>query len=82
MAAFVEIENVSLRYGAAEGRPHLQAGTDNGARARMLSTPGSRSTVGAPRPAILSEAQERKRASEPARAADKRAPAADSASRR
>jgi hypothetical protein len=70
------------RYGPAEVRAQIQAGYDNGVRGWMLWNPGSKYSVGALRPAILSEAEERKRAPEPARAATTRAPAADSASRR
>jgi hypothetical protein len=70
------------RYGPADVRAQIQAGYDNGVRGWMLWNPGSKYSVGALRPAILSEAEERKRAPEPARAATTRAPAADSASRR
>ena len=57
------------RYGAEHVRAQIQAGYDNGVRGWMLWNPGSRYTIGALRPAILSEAQERKRAPEPVQAA-------------
>jgi hypothetical protein len=47
-------------------RAQIQAGYDNGVRGWMLWNPGSRYTTEALRPEILSEAQERKRAPEPA----------------
>ena len=53
------------RYGPEQVRAQIQAGYDNGVRGWMLWNPGSRYTIGALRPAILSEAQERKRAPEP-----------------
>jgi hypothetical protein len=56
------------RYGPEQVRAQMQAGYDNGIRGWMLWNPGSRYTIGALRPAILSEAAERKRAPEPARA--------------
>ena len=56
------------RYGAEQVRAQMQAGYDNGIRGWMLWNPGSRYTIGALRPAILSEAAERKRAPEPGRA--------------
>jgi hypothetical protein len=46
------------RYGVAELRAQMQAGYDNGLRSWMLWNPSSRYTVGALRPAILSEAEE------------------------
>jgi hypothetical protein len=49
------------RYGAEQVRAQIQAGYDNGVREWMLWNPGSRYTVAALRPAILSEAEERKR---------------------
>ena len=57
------------RYGPEQVRAQIQAGYDNGVRGWMLWNPGSRYTIGALRPAILSEVEERKRAPEPARAA-------------
>ena len=66
------------RYGAEQVRAQMQAGYDNGIRGWMLWNPGSRYTTGALRPAILSEAAERKRAPEPVRAESTRpAPTAD-----
>lgn len=56
------------RYGVQQVRAQIQAGYDNGVRGWMLWNPGSRYTIGALRPAILSEAEERKRAPEPVRA--------------
>ena len=56
------------RYGPEQVRAQMQAGYDNGIRGWMLWNPGSRYTIGALRPAILSEAEERKRAPKPARA--------------
>ena len=56
------------RYGVEQVRAQMQAGYDNGVRGWMLWNPGSRYTIGALRPAILGEAQERKRA--PAARAD------------
>ena len=53
------------RYGAEHVRAQIQAGYDNGVRGWMLWNPGSRYTTEALRPAILAEAQERKRAAEP-----------------
>ena len=50
-------------YYAEHVRAQMQAGYDNGVRGWMLWNPGSRYTVSALRPAILSEAQERKRTS-------------------
>jgi hypothetical protein len=50
------------RYGVEQVRAQMQAGYDNGVRGWMLWNPGSRYTIGALRPAILAEAQERKRA--------------------
>ena len=58
------------RYGPEQVRAQMQAGYDNGIRGWMLWNPGSRYTLGALRPAILSEAEERKRPSEPVRAAN------------
>ena len=57
------------RYGPEQVRAQIQAGYDNGVRGWMLWNPGSRYTIGALRPAILSEAEERKRAPEPVPAA-------------
>ena len=57
------------RYGAEHVRAQMQAGYDNGVRGWMLWNPGSRYTIAALRPEILSEAQERKRAPEPERPA-------------
>jgi len=57
------------RYGAEQVRAQIQAGYDNGVRGWMLWNPGSRYTIGALRPAILNEAEERKRPPEPVRAA-------------
>src|SRR5687768_2640248 len=65
------------RYGAQQVRAQMQAGYDNGVRGWMLWNPGSRYTIEALRPEILSEAQERKRAPQPerpARADSARAP--------
>ena len=70
------------RYGSEQVRAQIQAGYDNGVRGWMLWNPGSRYTTAALRPSILSEAQERKRAPEPARADGPRASSSDSASRR
>jgi hypothetical protein len=53
------------RYGAQQVRAQMQAGYDNGVRGWMLWNPGSRYTIEALRPEILSEAQERKRAPQP-----------------
>src|SRR5215217_8564844 len=55
------------RYGAEHVRAQIQAGYDNGVRGWMLWNPGSRYSTEALRPAILGEAQERKRAAEPQR---------------
>jgi hypothetical protein len=52
-------------YYAEHVRAQMQAGYDNGVRGWMLWNPGSRYTVSALKPAILSEAQERKRTSTP-----------------
>ena len=52
------------RYEAEHVRAQIQAGYDNGVRGWMLWNPGSRYTTEALRPAILSEAQERKRAAD------------------
>jgi hypothetical protein len=49
-------------YYAEHVRAQMQAGYDNGVRGWMLWNPGSRYTLAALRPAILSEADERKRA--------------------
>jgi hypothetical protein len=57
------------RYGAQHVRAQMQAGYDNGVRGWMLWNPGSRYTIDALRPEILSEAQERKRAPRPERPA-------------
>ena len=57
------------RYGPEQVRAQIQAGYDNGIRGWMLWNPGSRYTLGALRPAILSEAEERKRAPAPTRSA-------------
>ena len=57
------------RYGAEHVRAQMQAGYDNGVRGWMLWNPGSRYTIEALRPEILSEAQERKRAPQPERPA-------------
>ena len=57
------------RYGAQHVRAQMQAGYDNGVRGWMLWNPGSRYTIDALRPEILSEAQERKRAPQPERPA-------------
>ena len=57
------------RYGPEQVRAQIQAGYDNGVRGWMLWNPGSRYTIAALRPAILSEAAERKRAPEPERTA-------------
>ena len=56
------------RYGPEQVRAQIQAGYDNGVRGWMLWNPGSRYTIGALRPAILSESEERRRATEPTRA--------------
>ena len=56
------------RYGPEQVRAQIQAGYDNGVRGWMLWNPGSRYTIGALRPAILSESEERKRAPGPTRA--------------
>lgn len=52
-------------YYAEHVRAQMQAGYDNGVRGWMLWNPGSRYTVSALKPAILSEAQERRRTSTP-----------------
>jgi hypothetical protein len=57
------------RYGPEQVRAQIQAGYDNGVRGWMLWNPGSRYTIAALRPAILSEAAERKRAPESERTA-------------
>ncbi|HKH94840.1 MAG TPA: putative glycoside hydrolase [Gemmatimonadaceae bacterium] len=57
------------RYGVEQVRAQIQAGYDNGVRGWMLWNPGSRYTIGALRPAIFNEAEERKRPREPVRAA-------------
>jgi hypothetical protein len=62
------------RYGAEHVRAQMQAGYDNGVRGWMLWNPGSRYTVGALRPEILGEAQERKRPERPARPDSARSP--------
>ncbi|MEO8561421.1 MAG: putative glycoside hydrolase [bacterium] len=62
-------------YYAEHVRAQMQAGYDNGVRGWMLWNPGSRYTMSALRPAILSEAEERKRAG-PARVDTARARAA------
>jgi len=72
------------RYEAEHVRAQIQAGYDNGVRGWMLWNPGSRYTTEALRPAILTEAQERKRPAEaerPARSGDAR-PAAPADSTR
>jgi hypothetical protein len=46
------------RYGAKQVRAQMQAGYDHGIRSWILWNPGSRYTVSALRPAILSEAEE------------------------
>jgi hypothetical protein len=46
------------RYGVTQVRAQMQAGYDNGVRSWILWNPGSRYTVRALRPAILSEAEE------------------------
>lgn len=46
------------RYGPAQVRAQMQAGYDNGVRSWVLWNPGSRYTVRALAPAILSEAEE------------------------
>ena len=72
------------RYEAEHVRAQIQAGYDNGVRGWMLWNPGSRYTTEALRPAILTEAQERKRSAEaerPARSGDAR-PAAPADSTR
>ena len=56
------------RYGPEQVRAQIQAGYDNGVRGWMLWNPGSRYTIGALRPAILGESEERKRAPERTRA--------------
>jgi hypothetical protein len=56
------------RYGPEQVRAQIQAGYDNGVRGWMLWNPGSRYTIGALRPAIRGEAEERKRAPDPSRA--------------
>ncbi len=66
------------RYGAEQVRAQMQAGYDNGIRGWMLWNPGSRYTIGALRPAILGEAEERRRTPEPTRATRADAPAAQS----
>jgi hypothetical protein len=60
-------------YGVEQVRAQIQAGYDNGVREWMLWNPGSRYTIAALRPAILSEAVERQRPPEP-RADTTRAP--------
>jgi hypothetical protein len=70
------------RYGAEHVRAQIQAGYDNGVRGWMLWNPGSRYTTSALRPEILSEAQERKRAAEPASRADSTPVSTTSGSRR
>ena len=57
------------RYEAEHVRAQIQAGYDNGVRGWMLWNPGSRYTTEALRPAILTEAQERKRSAEAERPA-------------
>ena len=46
------------RYGARQVRAQMQAGYDHGIRSWILWNPGSRYTISALRPAILSEAEE------------------------
>jgi hypothetical protein len=65
------------RYGAEHVRAQIQAGYDNGIRGWMLWNPGSRYTISALRPAILSEREERKRAPRAAPAASQTTPATD-----
>jgi hypothetical protein len=64
------------RYGAEHVRAQMQAGYDNGIRGWMLWNPGSRYNISALRPAILSEAQERKRTRAPRTDATPAAPRA------
>jgi hypothetical protein len=49
------------RYGVEQVRAQIQAGYDNGVRSWLLWNPGSRYTLGALKPAILSEAEEMRR---------------------
>jgi hypothetical protein len=46
------------RYGVKQLRAQMQAGYDNGVRSWMLWNPGSKYTIGALHPAILTEAEE------------------------